>query len=132
MGVLFPLLRAVVWGDGFRDDRGRSGAGGRSGVGGDPLRNTGLPRRSSRPVPHSTARQLKGASTDKLQLLSSARRGFTKSTILLRHSGLGLIGVAVAFAATSTGGGIAIGHGAEALPIAPFAAVPIALGACPP
>lgn len=57
MGVLFPLLRAVVWGDGFRDDRGRSGAGGRSGVGGDPLRNTGLPRRSSRPVPHSSSRR---------------------------------------------------------------------------
>lgn len=52
-----------------------------------------------------------------------------KNAILLRHSGLGLIGMAVALAATFTGWGLAIGHGAEALPIAAFAAVPIALGA---
>lgn len=43
-----------------------------------------------------------------------------KSAVLLPHSGLGLIGVAVALAATSTGWGIAVGHGTEALPINPI------------
>lgn len=38
-----------------------------------------------------------------------------KSAILLRHSGLGLIGVAMAPAATFTGWRIATGHGTGAL-----------------
>ncbi len=52
-----------------------------------------------------------------------------KSAILLRQSGLGLIGVASVLAATFAGWGFAIGHGAEALLIASVAAAPVALGA---
>ncbi|ALJ09510.1 MAG: hypothetical protein KKC29_00025 [Alphaproteobacteria bacterium] len=52
-----------------------------------------------------------------------------KNAILLRQSGLSLISVTAVLAATFTGWGIAIGHGAEALSIASFAAAPVALGA---
>lgn len=51
-----------------------------------------------------------------------------KHAITLRHSGIGLIALALTTAATFAVWGVAIGHGGEALATATFAAAPIALG----